>query len=87
MSEINFTIQKSPLCVEWALTVIGDSLSSQAVSSQVLSAYVSLTAVFGMGTGGTSQPSSPNYPFGVGQREESLHPQNCIREELRKYSG
>ena len=33
----------------------GGCLSSRAVSSQVLSVYVSLTSVFGMGTGGTSQ--------------------------------
>ena len=31
----------------------GNYLSSQAVSNQVLSAYKGLTAVFGMGTGGT----------------------------------
>ena len=36
----------------------GSDLSSRAVSSQVLSALESLTAVFGMGTGGTS-PSLP----------------------------
>ena len=30
----------------------GDSLSSQAVTSQVLSAQLSLTSVFGMRTGG-----------------------------------
>ena len=35
--------------------VSGSYLSSQAVSSQVLSVYVSLTSVFGMGTGGTPQ--------------------------------
>ena len=33
----------------------GGYLSSQAVSSQVLSAYEGLTSVFGMGTGGTPQ--------------------------------
>ena len=33
-------------------------LSSQVVSNQVLSAYVGLTTVFGMGTGGTPQLSS-----------------------------
>ena len=32
-------------------------LSSQAVSSQVLSAFECLTTVFGMGTGGTTQLS------------------------------
>ena len=36
----------------------GSDLSYRAVSSQVLSALESLTAVFGMGTGGTS-PSLP----------------------------
>ena len=34
-------------------------LSSQAVASQVFSARVSLTAVFGMGTGGPSPQSAP----------------------------
>ena len=38
--------------------VSGSDLSFRAVSSQVLSALESLTAVFGMGTGGTS-PSLP----------------------------
>jgi hypothetical protein len=38
----------------------GNYLSSQAVSSQVLSAYRGLTAVFGMGTGGTPQLSPPD---------------------------
>ena len=38
----------------------GNNLSSQAASSPVLSTRESLTAVFGMGTGGTSQPSSPD---------------------------
>ena len=33
----------------------GSCLSSRAVSSQVLSVYVRLTSVFGMGTGGTAQ--------------------------------
>ena len=42
------------------LFLISNFLSSQAVSSQVLSAFTSLTTVFGMGTGGSSQPSSLN---------------------------
>ena len=37
----------------------GSDLSSRAVSSQVLSALKSLTAVFGMGTGGTSSSLPP----------------------------
>ena len=37
----------------------GDDLSSRAVSSQVLSALKVLTSVFGMGTGGTPSPLSP----------------------------
>ena len=40
--------------------VTGNNLSSQAASSPVLSTRGSLTAVFGMGTGGASQPSSPD---------------------------
>ena len=42
------------------LAFTGDYLSSQGVSTQVLSAYASLTTVFGMGTGGASQLSPPD---------------------------
>ena len=38
----------------------GVYLSSQAVASQVFSTQVSLTSVFGMGTGGSSPPSTPS---------------------------
>ena len=38
----------------------GNDLSSQAVSNQVLSTCECLTTVFGMGTGGTIQLSSPD---------------------------
>ena len=41
----------------------GSYLSSRAVTSQVLSAYKSLTSVFGMGTGGTSSQSTPTIGF------------------------
>ncbi len=37
----------------------GDDLSSRAVTSQVLSTQKGLTTVFGMGTGGTPSPLSP----------------------------
>ena len=37
----------------------GNYLSSQGAAPQVFSAQVSLTSVFGMGTGGTSPSSSP----------------------------
>ena len=37
----------------------GNDLPSQGLASQVLSALESLTAVFGMGTGVASPPSSP----------------------------
>ena len=40
----------------------GGYLSSRAVSSQVLSAYEGLTAVFGMGTGGTPQLNHRKLP-------------------------
>ena len=42
-----------------ALIESGDDLSYRAVASQVLSAREVLTSVFGMGTGGTPQPLSP----------------------------
>ena len=41
------------------LLCVGAFLSSRAATSQVLSAQVSLTAVFGMGTGVPSPPSAP----------------------------
>ncbi len=37
----------------------GSYLSFRAVTSQVLSAFVGLTSVFGMGTGGSPQLSPP----------------------------
>ena len=42
-------------------TKISGFLSSQGASPQVLSAFAGLTAVFGMGTGGSLQPSPLNY--------------------------
>ena len=44
-------IRPDPLCRHY--------LSSRAVASQVLWAHVSLTSVFGMGTGGPSPQSAP----------------------------
>ena len=61
---------RSPCTAIWNKRIVGDEkkrhsneclmdpgscLSSRAVSSQVLSVYVRLTSVFGMGTGGTAQ--------------------------------
>ena len=43
-----------------AFVLISSFLSSRAASSQVLSAFVSLTTVFGMGTGVSSQLSPLN---------------------------
>ena len=42
-------------------TKISGFLSSQGASPQVLSAFAGLTAVFGMGTGGSPQLSPLNY--------------------------
>ena len=39
----------------------GNDLLSRAVSSQVPSALKGLTSVFGMGTGGTLSPLSPEF--------------------------
>ena len=49
----------------------GINLSSRDVAIQVFSAPVSLTTVFGMGTGGTSPQSTPAILF-----SECLHTQN-----------
>ena len=50
---LNKKIKKTPFGV-FFIFLISNFLSSQAVSSQVLSAFTSLTTVFGMGTGGSS---------------------------------
>ena len=55
------TKQKEPtICMIGSFQLISSFLSSQAASSQVLSAFVSLTTVFGMGTGVSSQLSPLN---------------------------
>ena len=53
---------------------VGVYLSSRAVASQVLSARVSLTAVFGMGTGGPSPLTTPTI--------FSTHPENRTKVML-----
>ena len=59
------------------VSVTGNNLSSQAASSPVLSTRGSLTAVFGMGTGGASQPSSPDSgPF----RPSKLYRRNYFQK-------
>ena len=42
---------------------VGIFLFSQAVTSQLSSALLSLTSVFGMGTGGPSASSTPTYLY------------------------
>ena len=66
------------MCGGFCLT--GNNLSSRAASSQVLSTRESLTAVFGMGTGGTSQPSSPDHKV-------LPDPQNFTEETTYKLTG
>ena len=44
---------------------VGIDLSSRAVASQVFSAHTSLTTVFGMGTGGSSQLWTPTILFSL----------------------
>ena len=46
---------------------VGIALFSRAASSQVSSAPVSLTTVFGMGTGGSSPSLTPTLPFYLGR--------------------
>ena len=57
-------------CESLFLICVGTALSSQAVARQVFSTLMSLTSVFGMGTGGSSSPLAPTIYFRV------LYPQN-----------
>ena len=54
MCAINNEKNKNAEAIASALLYVGIDLSSRSVSRQVLSALVSLTSVFGMGTGGPS---------------------------------
>ena len=55
-----YLTNKKSTCPRQMLLLTGNFLSSQGVSTQVLSASECLTTVFGMGTGGTIQASSPD---------------------------
>ena len=55
-------------------TKISGFLSSQGASPQVLSAFAGLTAVFGMGTGGSPQLSPLNCYI-----VQDSYPDNCIK--------
>ena len=54
--DIPHTKKRMPVIRHSFFVETGIDISSRAVSSQVLSARLSLTSVFGMGTGGTSAP-------------------------------
>ena len=56
---LSYRQQKSGLKNSQTASLCWHYLSSRAVASQVLSAQVSLTTVFGMGTGGPSPQSTP----------------------------
>ena len=58
-SYLHTFIKKEVLIRYFFCLVDGNFLSSRAVSSQILSAFVSLTFVFDMGTSGSSQLLSP----------------------------
>ena len=54
------TEKKRPAkCESLFLICVGTALSFQAVARQVFSTLMSLTSVFGMGTGGSSSPLAP----------------------------
>ena len=63
----------------------GDDLSSRAVSSQVLSTLKGLTSVFGMGTGGTPSPLSPEIGWRLLCFSCFAHPQNLIPLRFRTF--
>ena len=66
--------QKSTGIFQCFFTRISGFLSSQGASPQVLSAFAGLTAVFGMGTGGSPQLSPLNYYV-----IQDSYPDNCIK--------
>ena len=57
--QYSFRKNKNAHPTGWTLYSVGISLFSRAVTSQVFSAPLSLTSVFGMGTGGPSASSTP----------------------------
>ena len=65
--------KKSTGIFQCFFTRISGFLSSQGASPQVLSAFAGLTAVFGMGTGGSPQLSPLNYIV------QDSYPDNCIK--------
>ena len=69
-----------------ALQGSGSGLSSQGVTPQVLSLLTRFTAVFGMGTGGSTSPCHQNFLNTSHFRGQ--HPDDCIeiriKESIRK---
>ena len=61
------------------LLLTGNFLSSQGVATQVLSASECLTAVFGMGTGGTIQATSPDIEIVLSKLDRSSEPKLKFR--------
>ena len=77
-------MQEQPIALRWAAKLeSGDDLSSRAVSSQVLSTLKGLTSVFGMGTGGTPSPLSPEIGWRLLCFSCFAHPQNLIPLRFR----
>ena len=79
-------MQEQPIAMRWAAKMeSGDDLSSRAVSSQVLSTLKGLTSVFGMGTGGTPSPLSPEIGWHLLCFSCFAHPQNLIPLRFRAF--
>ena len=57
---------------------VGIDLSSQSVSRQVLSALMSLTSVFGMGTGGPSSLKTPTIQDCTLKTKQRKQGRTCI---------
>ena len=71
----------------------GNYLVSRAVSSEVPLAFERLTTVFGMGTGGSVQASSPHTALFQKQRPEGIaigstsRTHKCPKSQVRKDFG
>ena len=82
--ELHIIICKKTACRWQAVFLCWRYLSSRAVTRKVLSAKVSLTSVFGMGTGGPSPQSTPTssrqipYPSLRRKRQSSVIPLSLL---------
>ena len=78
-----YTMKKDTLSSVFSF--ISSFLSSRAASGRVLSAFVSLTSVFGMGTGGSSQLSPLNLESSVLSKPYRRSPEGSLLPSVTRF--